>query len=94
MLASCQDGCTASASWSPRTVELATDMEPDEVIPYPNCTAAAWLLERPTVAVGGDGKPRVAYVSLDVSGGTQNPDPTRPPCQAGPDMVFARFARL
>jgi len=94
MVASCDGGgCTDAARWTPRPVERSGDMRPDQVIPYPNCTAAAWVLDRPTLALGKDGAPRVGYVATDLSGGTQNPDPTRPPCVAGPDMVFARFAR-
>ncbi|MFT3917714.1 MAG: hypothetical protein QM704_27620 [Anaeromyxobacteraceae bacterium] len=94
MVAACDDGgCTDGNRWTPRAVERSGDMKPDEIIPYPNCTVAAWVLDRPTLAMGADGAPRVAYVATDLSGGTQNPDPTKPPCVAGPDMVFARFAK-
>jgi len=95
LLAYCDEGCTgAGDGWELTAVELAADIPADEVIPYHNCTVAAWLLREPSLAIGPDGLPRVAYRADDVSapGGPQ--DPTHPPCRAGADMKLARFAQL
>lgn len=87
--------CTPpDAPWVPTPVELSSEMEPDQIIPYPNCTVAAWFLRHPSIALGRDGLPRVAYRAEDISGGWDNPDPTDPDCVAGADMTFARFARV
>lgn len=96
LLAHCDAAdCTPEgAPWGLTSVELSSDMEPDEVIPYPNCTVSAWFLRHPSIALGADGLPRVAYRAEDISGGWQNPDPTDPECTAGADMTFARFARV
>lgn len=96
LLAHCDDGCTATdAPWKLTKVELSEEMKPDEVIPYADCTVAAWFLRYPSLALGSDGLPRVAYRAEDISGGGgTHHDPNKPQCAAGPDMTFARFARM
>lgn len=95
LLAHCDLRCTAQdASWKLMKIELGSDMVADQVIPYPNCTAAAWFLRHPSVAIGAEGLPRIVYRAEDVSGGSSNPDPTKPQCVAGPDMTFARYAQV
>lgn len=95
LLARCDERCTdPEGPWKLTKVELGSDMKPDEVIPYPNCTVAAWFLRHPSLALGQGGMPRVVYRAEDISGGGSRPDPTRPPCRAGADMTFARFAQL
>ena len=95
LLAYCDERCTdADAPWKLTKVEFGGDMKPDEIIPYPNCTVGAWFLRSPSLALGADGLPRVGYRALDISGGTSNPDPTKPSCAAGADMTFARFMQM
>lgn len=95
LLAFCDTACeTPEAPWDLTKVEFGSDMPPDQVIPYPNCTVSAWFLRDPSVAIGLDGLPRVAYRAEDISGGFDNPDPTVPDCVAGTDMTFSRFAQL
>ncbi len=96
LLAHCEGPCAAAdAPWDLGKVELSGEMEPDEVIPYPDCTVAAWFLRYPSLTIGSDGMPRVAYRAEDISGGGgTHHDPSRPHCAAGPDMTFARFARM
>lgn len=93
--ASCRSAdCTATdAPWSIAPVERSTELPPDDVILYPNCTFAAWFLRHPSIAIGRDGRAFVAYRAEDVSGGG-NPDPSKPSCQAGADMTLARIAVL
>lgn len=88
------DCAKAESPWDLKKVEFGSDMKPDQVIPYPNCTVAAWFLRHPSVAIAADGSPRVAYRAEDISGGVENPDPTKPDCEAGADMTWARFARV
>jgi len=95
LLAFCDASCESeNAPWELTKVEFGSDMPPDQVIPYPNCTVSAWFLRDPSVSIGLDGLPRVAYRAEDVSGGLNNPDPTVPDCVAGTDMTFSRFAQL
>ncbi len=95
LMAFCDTGCeTPGGPWDLAKVEFGGDMEAAQVIPYPNCTVAAWFLRHPSIAIGSDGLPHVAYRAEDISGGWDNPDPTRPDCVAGADMTFSRFARL
>jgi hypothetical protein len=54
----------------------------------------AWVLQSPSVAVGGDGSVRVAYEATDLSGGVTVIDPTKGRCAAGKDMTLSRMAVL
>lgn len=93
-LAYCQVDCAGpAAEWPVVKVEFGSEMKPDQVIPYPNCTVAAWFLRHPSLTIAPDGSPKAAYQALDISGGG-NPDPNKPPCEAGADMTFSRFASL
>lgn len=95
LLGHCNERCSdLDAPWKLTKVEYGSEMKPDKIFPYPNCTVGAWFLRSPSIALGADGLPRVAYRALDISGGTTNPDPTKPPCVAGPDMTFARFMHM
>jgi hypothetical protein len=95
LLGYCDTNCEAlDAPWNLTKVEFGSDMDADEIIPYPNCTVGAWFLRHPSLALGSDGLPRVAYRAEDMSGGWNNPDPTKPGCVAGVDMTFSRFAQL
>ncbi|HET9952998.1 MAG TPA: hypothetical protein VFQ61_00770 [Polyangiaceae bacterium] len=80
------------ASWDLTPVELGSEMKPDEIFLWDNCTVAAWFLHSPSVALTRDGKPRVGYQARDISGGVSNPDPTKPRCVAGTDMTWTRMA--
>lgn len=95
LMAHCDVSCTDPGDgWDLTAVELASQIPPDQVIPYHNCTVASWLLREPSLAIGADGLPLVAYRAEDISapGGPQ--DPLHPPCAAGADMTLTRFARL
>lgn len=96
LLAYCDSGCERpDGSWNLAKVEFAGEMKPDEVIPYPDCTVAAWFLRYPNLALGSDELPRVVYRAEDISGGgSGHQDPNKPICRAGADMVFGRFARM
>ncbi|MBF5044997.1 MULTISPECIES: hypothetical protein [Myxococcaceae] len=95
LLGHCDKDCAgASADWKLTQVELGADMPPDDIFLYPNCNVGAWFLRHPSLALGKDGLPRVAYRAEDISGGWSNPEPTQPGCQAGADMTLARFAQL
>lgn len=95
-LAWCKSGDCAKmeSPWDLKKVEFGSDMPTDNIFPYWNCTVAAWFLRHPSIAIAKDGTPRVAYRAEDISGGTSNPDPTKPRCEAGVDLTWARFARM
>jgi hypothetical protein len=95
-LAFCDDAdCTAQgAAWDLAKVEAGAEMEPDDIFLEWNCDVAAWFLHSPSVAIGPSGQPRVGYQARDISGGTSNPDPTRPDCVAGTDMSWSRLALM
>lgn len=95
LLGYCDARCTASdAPWKLAKVELGSDMKADDIFLYPNCNVGAWFLRHPSLAIGKDGMPRVAYRAEDISGGWSNPEPTKPGCAAGADMTLARFTQL
>jgi hypothetical protein len=97
LVATCDAQCTdeTKPSWKLAKVEFAGDMQTDKIIPYPDCNiAGGWFLHSPSIAVGKDGLPRVAYRAQDISGGGSNPAPGESKCLAGPDMTFARFTQL
>lgn len=71
---------------------MSSDIPPDDIFLYPNCTAGAWFLHSPSVALTPSGLPRVGYQARDVSGGWTTTDPTKPPCTAGTDMTLSRLA--
>lgn len=80
--------------WRLLPVELAGNIPTDSVIPYHNCNIAAWLLRYPSLALGPDALPRVAYLAEDISGVLGVQDPRYPACTPGLDMSIGRFARL
>lgn len=81
-------------NWNLTPIELGSDIPPDEIFLWENCTVAAWFLHSPSVALTSDGKPRVGYQARDISGGFDLPDPTKPSCTAGTDMTWSRVALL
>ncbi|NUP05438.1 MAG: hypothetical protein HOW73_05185 [Polyangiaceae bacterium] len=85
--------CTAESSpWDVATVEISSDMDPDEIFLWDNCNVAAWFLHTPSIALDAGGNPRVGYQARDISGGWSNPDPNKPDCVAGTDMTWSRLA--
>jgi hypothetical protein len=96
----CDSNCENEADdsgWHLDKVELSSDMDADTIIPYADCTVAAWFLRQPSIAIGNDGLPRVAYRAEDISGGGE-PDYQKydwePDCQAGADMTLSRFVTV
>jgi hypothetical protein len=93
----CENDDADATSWSLDKVEMGGDMPPDMIIPYADCTVAAWFLRQPSVAIGGDGLPRVAWRAEDISGGGE-PDYQKydwePDCRAGADMTLNRFVSM
>ena len=96
MLARCDQSCGQGAAngWSLEPVELSADIPTDEVIPYFNCTVSAWFLREPSLAIGTDGLPRVAYRAEDISGSSSPVDPDHPACNTGANVTLTRFAQL
>lgn len=93
----CEGDCLADedADWGIAKVEMGSDMPPDLIIPYADCNVAAWFLRQPSLAIGADGLPRVAYRAEDISGGgSLYTPPDRPRCLAGADMTLDRFVAL
>lgn len=93
-LAYCDDAdCAAeNAAWDLTKVEFGSDMPPDEIFLWDNCTVGFWFLHSPSLAIDESGAPRVGYQARDISGGLSNPDPTRPDCVAGTDMTWSRIS--
>jgi hypothetical protein len=93
-LAYCDGGNCAgeNASWDLTKVEFGSDMPPDEIFLWDNCTVGFWFLHNPSLAIDANGAPRVGYQARDISGGVSNPDPTRPDCVAGTDMTWSRIS--
>jgi hypothetical protein len=94
----CNTDCgndNADENWSLDNVEMSSDMAADAIIPYADCTVAAWFLRQPSITMGSDSLPRVVYRAEDMSGGGE-PDYQKydwePDCQAGADMTLSRFA--
>jgi hypothetical protein len=83
-----------TATWTLSKIEFSSDLPHDDIILWPNCTIDAWVLQNPSVALGGDGSVRVAYEATDLSGGLSVIDPTKPACVAGKDMTLSRMALL
>lgn len=97
VLAKCDEArCEApEAKWDLVKVESGSEMKPDEIFLYTNCTVAAWFLHSPSLALTKDGRARVGYQARDISGGMKNPDPAKKPdCRAGTDMTWSRMALL
>lgn len=82
------------AAWDLTPVELGSDLPPDDIFLWENCNVAAWFFHGPTLAFTAEGAPRIGYQARDISGGTSNPDPTKPDCVAGTDMTWSRMAVL
>lgn len=96
LITSCDRNCGQGEedTWSLEPVELSANIPADGVIPYHNCTVSAWFLREPSLAIGADGLPRVAYRAEDISGSYGPVDPGYPPCNTGADMTLTRFAQL
>ncbi|MET0402299.1 MAG: hypothetical protein ABW123_07835 [Cystobacter sp.] len=97
LMATCDANCSdeKKSDWKLAKVEFASDMKTDQIIPYPDCNVAGgWFLHSPSMVLGKEGLPRVAYRAQDISGGGSNPAPGEIRCVAGPDMTFARFTQL
>jgi hypothetical protein len=86
--------CTAErATWDLATVEHASDIPPDHIFLWPNCTVGGWLLHDPSLALHADGSAVIAYSARDISaGGVHTTDPDQPACVAGTDMILGRIA--
>jgi hypothetical protein len=82
---SCDADCLESASFCP-------SLPTDSILLWDDCTVGAWFLHDPSIALGPDGASRVAYQARDISGGSSQPDPTKPRCVAGTDMTWSRLA--
>jgi hypothetical protein len=96
----CDNDCLTDDSdvnWHIDKVEMGSDMPADMVIPYADCTVAAWFLRQPSLAMGNDGLPRIAWRAEDISGGGE-PDYQKqdwePDCRAGADMTLNRFVTM
>ncbi|MFA5551736.1 MAG: hypothetical protein WDA03_08990, partial [Trueperaceae bacterium] len=74
--------------------EMASDIPPDDIFLFHNCTVGMWFLRQPALAIQPNGLPVVAYRAEDISSGFTTPDPTKPACVAGVDMTLARLAVL
>jgi len=87
------DDCT-DADWELTKVEFAGDLPADDVFLFPGCSAGAWFLDSPSLALDR-GALRVGYRAYDVSGATQPPlDPSKPRCTTGLDFTWSRLATL
>lgn len=87
--------CAANgANWTLNKVEFATDVPPDSIILWWNCTVDAWILHSPSLALSPDGRAQVAYVATDLSGGVAVVDPMKPRCEAGKDMTLTRMTSV
>lgn len=87
--------CTVeNAGWDDALVEAASNIPPDKIFLWENCTIGAWFLHDPSIALTSQGIPRVGYQARDISGGFTRPDPTKPGCTPGTDMTFARLALM
>jgi hypothetical protein len=85
--------CAAEGStWGVTKVEASSELKPDEIFLYTNCTVGAWFFHSPSIALTPDGRPRVGYQARDISGGVKNPDKTKPDCRAGTDLTWSRLA--
>ncbi len=95
LVATCNTDCTNASGnddWGATRAELSSDIPPDDIFLYHNCTVGFWNLRQPSIALGPDGQPAVAYRAEDISVGFTTPDPTRPACTAGVDMTMARLS--
>jgi hypothetical protein len=80
--------------WGDGLVEASSNIPPDHIFLWENCTVGAWFLHDPSIALTPQGMPRVGYQARDLSGGWTRPDPTKPGCTPGLDMTFARLALM
>ena len=97
LVAYCDGDCVGRDGpddWSLVVAELASDIPPDDIFLYHNCTVGMWFLRQPALAIQPDGLPVVAYRAEDVSSGFTTPDPTKPACVAGVEMTMTRLAVL
>lgn len=88
------DECTVKPeAWDISPVELVAEMDPDEIILWPNCNVDAWFLHSPNLVLDANGGARVGYQAADMSGGgVPEPDPNTTPCNAGLDMTWTRLS--
>ncbi|HVJ91193.1 MAG TPA: hypothetical protein VM580_15425 [Labilithrix sp.] len=95
-LATCDNAhCeTGDHPWDLKKVEAGSDMPPDQIFLYENCTVGAWFLHSPSIALTASGEPRVGYQARDISGGWNKPNPQKADCVAGTDMTWSRLAFL
>ena len=90
----CSENCTNN-DWQLAEVEFARNLPADDTFLFPGCSAGAWFLDSPSIAMSSDGSLRVGYRAYDVSGTTQPPiDPTKPRCKTGLDFTWSRFAAV
>ena len=90
----CDSDC-AESDWELTEVEFANNLPADDIFLFPSCSAGAWFLDSPTLAIGAAGERRIGYRAYDVSGSTTPPlDPTKPRCTTGVDFTWSRITLL
>lgn len=97
LVAHCSNDCAGrfgGDDWGIAVAELSSDIPPDDIFLYHNCTVGMWFLRQPSLVVGANGLPVVAYRAEDISAGWTSPDPTKPACVTGVDMTMNRLAVL
>lgn len=97
LVAYCDGDCvgrSGSDDWALVTGELASDIPPDDIFLYHNCTVGMWFLRQPALAIQTNGLPVVAFRAEDISVGGTSIDPTKPSCPVGVDMSLTRLAVL
>jgi hypothetical protein len=82
------------STWDLTPVEHRASIPTDQIFLWENCHVATWTLHSPSIALDSHGEPRVGYQARDISGGLDNPDPTKPDCEAGTDMTWSRLALM
>ena len=87
--------CAADgATWTLNKVEAASEVPPDSIILWWNCTIDVWVLHSPSLALSPNGRAQVAYVATDLSGGVTVVDPMKARCDPGKDMTLTRMAAI
>ena len=97
LVAYCDGDCvgrSGSDDWSLVAGELASDIPPDDIFLYHNCTVGMWFLRQPALAIQANGLPVLTYRAEDISAGWTSPDATKPGCAAGVDMTMTRLVVL
>lgn len=92
--ATCEKDCTVEGMpWDADMLfQRTADLPTDDIFLFPGCNAGAWLFSQPSLAIAKSGALRATYEARDISGhsGPVDPDPTKPQCTAGTDMVLGR----